>query len=39
MMGTEKGEIKRKHEDFDDKDEPISKTSMTVFSFSNNGTD
>jgi hypothetical protein len=29
-MGTEKSDIKRKHEDFDDEDEPVVKTSIVV---------
>jgi hypothetical protein len=30
-MGTElKSEIKRKHEDFDEEDEPVVKTSMVI---------
>lgn len=29
-MGTEKGEIKRKHEDLDDAEEPVVKISTAV---------
>ena len=34
-MGTEKGEFKRKHEDSDEEDEPVTKTRIAVGLFYN----